>query len=102
MPTVGPSLRRFIVIPALLSYTALVLYLFYYVGIGELIAIVEKINIWHLCFGNRQRGYVAYISRVGLVSAPPLSVDTVEFSQNLRPLLGRRVRRKPDSVRLVR
>ena len=44
-PTIDPSIRKFIAIPALLGYTALVLYLFYYVGIGQLIAVVEKINI---------------------------------------------------------
>lgn len=34
-----------IVFPALLGYTALVLYLFYFVGIGELISVIGRINL---------------------------------------------------------
>src|SRR3990172_15007 len=44
IPTVNPSMKL-IVVPALLGYSALVLYLFYFVGIGELILVVGRVNI---------------------------------------------------------
>jgi len=44
IPTINPSMKL-IVVPALLGYSALVLYLFYFVGIGELILVVGRVNI---------------------------------------------------------
>jgi len=44
MPTINPSMKL-IVVPALLGYSALALYLFYFVGIGELILVVGQVNI---------------------------------------------------------
>jgi uncharacterized protein (TIRG00374 family) len=45
VPTINPSIKKFIVLPALLGYTALIVYLFYFVGIGELISVVGTVNI---------------------------------------------------------
>ena len=44
IPIGSPSLKL-VVVPALLGYSALVLYLFYFVGIGELILVVERVNV---------------------------------------------------------
>jgi uncharacterized protein (TIRG00374 family) len=44
LPSINPSMKL-IVVPALLGYSALALYLFYFVGIGELILAVERVNI---------------------------------------------------------
>jgi hypothetical protein len=44
IPIGSPSLKL-VVVPAVLGYTALVLYLFYFVGIGELILVVERVNV---------------------------------------------------------
>ena len=41
---ISPSMKV-IVVPALLGYSALVLYLFYFVGIGELILFVGRVNV---------------------------------------------------------
>jgi uncharacterized protein (TIRG00374 family) len=45
VPVIDPSIKKWIVAPALLGYTALVLYLFYFVGIGELISVVGRVNL---------------------------------------------------------
>lgn len=44
LPAINPSIKL-IAIPALLGYSALVLYLFYFVGIGELISVVGQLNV---------------------------------------------------------
>ena len=44
IPSVNPSMKL-IIVPALVGYSALVLYLLYVVGIGELILIVGRVNI---------------------------------------------------------
>src|SRR3989337_3707779 len=44
IPIGSPSLKL-VVVPAMLGYSALVLYLFYFVGIGELILVVERVNV---------------------------------------------------------
>ena len=44
IPIGSPSLKL-VVVPALLGYSALVLYLFYFVGIGELILVVGRVNV---------------------------------------------------------
>ena len=44
VPIGSPSLKL-VVVPAVLGYTALVLYLFYFVGIGELILVVGRVNV---------------------------------------------------------
>src|SRR4030065_2166486 len=44
IPLGSPSLKL-VVVPAVLGYSALVLYLFYFVGIGELILVVERVNV---------------------------------------------------------
>src|SRR4030043_2136870 len=44
IPIGSPSLKL-VVVPAVLGYSALVLYLFYFVGIGELILVVERVNV---------------------------------------------------------
>ena len=45
IPIINPSVKKFALIPALVGYTALVLYLFYFVGITELISIVGRVNL---------------------------------------------------------
>src|SRR4030042_7136977 len=42
---INPSVKKWIVISALLGYTALLIYLFYFVGIGELISVLETVNL---------------------------------------------------------
>src|SRR3972149_4830356 len=44
LPSINPSMKL-IVVPALLGYSALVLYLFYFVGIGEVILVVGRVNL---------------------------------------------------------
>jgi uncharacterized protein (TIRG00374 family) len=44
LPSINPSMKL-IVVPALLGYSALVLYLLYVVGIGELILVVGRVNL---------------------------------------------------------
>jgi uncharacterized protein (TIRG00374 family) len=44
-PVISPSIKKWILISALLGYTALVLYLLYVVGISELIAVIGRINL---------------------------------------------------------
>jgi uncharacterized protein (TIRG00374 family) len=44
LPSVNPS-TKLIVIPALVGYSMLVLYLLYFVGIGELILVVGRVNL---------------------------------------------------------
>jgi uncharacterized protein (TIRG00374 family) len=54
LPTIDPSLKKFIVFPAFIGYTALVLYLFYVVGIGQLLLVLETVNlgIYALAIGS--------------------------------------------------
>ena len=42
---INPSVKKWIVISALLGYTALLIYLFYFVGIGELISVLGTVNL---------------------------------------------------------
>src|SRR3972149_3576706 len=44
LPSINPSMKL-IVVPALLGYSALALYLFYFVGIGEVILVVGRVNL---------------------------------------------------------
>ena len=44
-PLISPSIRKWIVVSALLGYTALILYLLYFVGINELISVIGSINV---------------------------------------------------------
>ena len=44
LPSINPSMKL-IVVPALLGYSALVIYILYFVGIGELISIVGTVNV---------------------------------------------------------
>lgn len=44
VPIANPSMKL-IAIPAFIGYTALVLYLLYYVGLGQLILVVERVNL---------------------------------------------------------
>jgi uncharacterized protein (TIRG00374 family) len=44
-PTVSPSVKKGIVVAALLGYLGLVIYLFYFVGIAQLISVVGKVNL---------------------------------------------------------
>jgi len=44
-PLLSPSIGKWILVSALLGYTALIFYLLYFVGIGELIAVIERVNI---------------------------------------------------------
>ena len=44
-PLVRASLRKWIILVALLGYAGVILYLFYFVGIGELISVLARINI---------------------------------------------------------
>jgi uncharacterized protein (TIRG00374 family) len=46
IPTTDASIKKLIVVSALIGYMALVLYLFYFVGFGELISVVRTINVW--------------------------------------------------------
>ena len=41
---VSPSLRKWILVSALLGYTILLLYLFYFVGISDIIAVISTVN----------------------------------------------------------
>src|SRR3990172_13401434 len=45
VPTVSPSVKKWIIISALIVYIALLIYLFYYVGINELLSIIGKVNV---------------------------------------------------------
>lgn len=45
IPAVSPSIKKWIGIVALLGYTMLVLYLFYFVGIDQLFSVLGKVNI---------------------------------------------------------
>lgn len=45
VPVISPSVKKWIVISAVIGYTILLIYLFYFVGIGELIAVLEKVNL---------------------------------------------------------
>jgi len=45
IPAVSPSVKKWIVVSALIGYTALLIYLFYFVGIGELISVIGRVNI---------------------------------------------------------
>src|SRR3990172_6349887 len=45
VPTVSPSVKKWIIISALIGYIALLIYLFYYVGINELLSIIGKVNV---------------------------------------------------------
>ena len=42
---INPSVKKWIVISTLLGYTALLIYLFYFVGIGELISVLGTVNL---------------------------------------------------------
>src|SRR3990170_2626161 len=42
---INPSVKKWIVISTLLGYTALLIYLFYFVGIGQLISVLGTVNI---------------------------------------------------------
>src|SRR3990170_2746317 len=42
---INPSVKKWIVISALLGYTALLIYLFYFVGIDELISVLGTVNL---------------------------------------------------------
>lgn len=44
VPIANPSMKL-IAIPAFVGYTALVLYLLYFVGLGQLILVVERVNL---------------------------------------------------------
>src|SRR3990170_8999949 len=44
-PLISPSIRKWILISALLGYTALMFYLLYFVGIGELISVIGRVNV---------------------------------------------------------
>jgi uncharacterized protein (TIRG00374 family) len=44
-PLLSPSIGKWILVSALLGYTALIFYLLYFVGLGELIAVIERVNI---------------------------------------------------------
>ncbi len=44
-PLISPSIKKWILISALLGYTGLIFYLLYFVGLAELIAVIEKVNI---------------------------------------------------------
>src|SRR3990172_5346722 len=49
-PVVSPSVKKCIIVAALLGYSVLVIYLFYFVGIAELISVVGKVNLWVYAF----------------------------------------------------
>jgi uncharacterized protein (TIRG00374 family) len=49
-PIISPSIRKWILLAALIGYTALILYLFYYVGIGQLFAVISQVNIGFYAF----------------------------------------------------
>ena len=42
---INPSVKKWIVISALLGYTALLIYLFYFVGIGQLISVIGTVDL---------------------------------------------------------
>src|SRR4030067_2842319 len=42
---INPSVKKWIVISALLGYTVLLIYLFYFVGIGQLISVLGTVNL---------------------------------------------------------
>ena len=42
---INPSVKKWIVISALLGYTALLIYLFYFVGIGQLVSVLGTVNL---------------------------------------------------------
>ena len=44
-PLLSPSIGKWILVSALLGYTALIFYLLYFVGIGDLIAVIERVDI---------------------------------------------------------
>lgn len=44
-PLISPSISKWILVSALLGYTALIFYLLYFVGIGELISVIERVDI---------------------------------------------------------
>ncbi len=44
-PTISTSLRKCIIIVALLGYIAMLFYLFYFVGIEELISVIKEVNL---------------------------------------------------------
>jgi uncharacterized membrane protein YbhN (UPF0104 family) len=44
-PVISSSIKKLILVSALLGYTVLVLYLLYYVGISELIAVIGRVSL---------------------------------------------------------
>jgi uncharacterized protein (TIRG00374 family) len=44
-PSLSPSIKKWIVLTALLGYLALALYLFYFVGLDELLSAVGRVNV---------------------------------------------------------
>jgi uncharacterized protein (TIRG00374 family) len=44
-PLISSSIKKLIIVSALLGYTALIFYLLNFVGLAELIAVIEKVNI---------------------------------------------------------
>jgi uncharacterized protein (TIRG00374 family) len=44
-PVISPSVKKWILVSALLGYAALVVYLLYFVGISQLIAVIGKVNL---------------------------------------------------------
>jgi uncharacterized protein (TIRG00374 family) len=44
-PVFNTSIKKWVILAALIGYTALVLYLFYYVGLGQLASALFKVNI---------------------------------------------------------
>ena len=45
LPTLNPTLKKWIVLAALLGYLLLVFYLLYVVGVGEIVSVLGKVNV---------------------------------------------------------
>ena len=44
-PLISPSIRKWVLVSALLGYTALMFFLLYFVGISELISVIGRVNV---------------------------------------------------------
>ncbi len=44
-PAISPTLKKWIFLAALIGYAVLAVYLFYFVGFGDLFSVVRKMNV---------------------------------------------------------
>jgi hypothetical protein len=79
---INPNFKKWIVIAALLGYSGLVIYLFYFVGLAQLFSVVGKINIGIYALAITSVVISLTLHTLVLASTLKISFDQTHFQTN--------------------